>query len=138
MPVKENGEILPRSRFSTFVGHSDLSKCVSPVVHTQFSSGYPVSTDGAHSQEGARMVPADAATCMAILRFLHILRFLQALFVTIFENRVDTYSADPLDYRACKLSLGKYRVLVMMGRNFMEKERSPLFSPLFQAYGRQK
>lgn len=43
-------------------------------------------------RDDARVVPAGAAACVAILRCL------QALFVAIFENRFDTYSADPLDY----------------------------------------
>lgn len=80
------------------MGYSDLSKHVSTVVHIQFSSGFIVSPYGLYNKEDARMVPAEAAACMVILRFLHILRFFQAVFVTIFEDRFDTYSADPLDY----------------------------------------
>lgn len=125
LPVKENGEILSHG-FVAFAGDSDLSKGVSTVAHTRFSPGFPASTDGVHNREGAGMVPASAA-CVAILRFL------QALFVTIFESRFDTYSGNPLDYWACKLSFGKYCVLIMMGRNFMEKERS-LSSPLYSSH----
>lgn len=97
MPVKQKGEIWP-CRFLAFAGYSDLSKHISVVVHTRFSSGFPGSTDGVHNKEDAGTVPADAAAWMAILRRPHILRFLQALFVTIFANRFDTCSADPLDY----------------------------------------
>lgn len=71
--------------------YSELSIRVSTVVHVRFSSGFPVSPDGARTDD-AGAVAADAAACMAILRFL------RALFVAIFENRFDTYSADPLDY----------------------------------------
>lgn len=42
------------------------------------------------------------------------------LFVAIFENRFDTYSADPLDYWAYKLSFRQYCVLVMMDWTFMK------------------
>lgn len=90
--MKQNGEVLPY-HFLAFVGCSDLSK----YVHTWFSSGFTVSTGGVHAED-AGLVPADAATRMAILRFLHILRFCQALLVTIFQNRFNAYSADPLDY----------------------------------------
>lgn len=72
------------------MSYSDLRKHVSVVLRIQFSD-FTVSTDGAHTDDAGE-VPADAATCMAILRFL------RALFVAIFENRFDTYSADPLDY----------------------------------------
>lgn len=64
------------------MSYSDLRKHVSVVLRIQFSD----------FTDDAGEVPADAATCMAILRFL------RALFVAIFENRFDTYSADPLDY----------------------------------------
>ena len=93
--------------------------CSSPLVS--------VLTDGAH-QEDAGVVPAEAAACMAILRFLWV------LFVAIFENRFDTYSADPLDYWACKLSFGKYSVLVVMDRNFLEKLHFCLPFPLYSRH----
>lgn len=61
------------------------------LVPVQLSCAFTVPTDGAKTDH-AGVGPADAAARMAILRFL------RALFVAIFENRFDTYSADPLDY----------------------------------------
>ena len=123
LPVKQNGEVLPYS-FLAFVRYSIY---ISAAVHMQFFSGFTVLTDGAH-QEDAGVVPAEAAACMAILRFLWV------LFVAIFENRFDTYSADPLDYWACKLSFGKYSVLVVMDRNFLEKLHFCLPFPLYSRH----
>lgn len=65
LPVKQNGEVLPYS-FLAFVRYSIY---ISAAVHMQFFSGFTVLTDGAH-QEDAGVVPAEAAACMAILRFL--------------------------------------------------------------------
>lgn len=68
LPVKQNGKVLPYS-FLAFVRYSNLSIHISAAVHVQFSSGFTVLTDGAH-KEDAGVVPAEAAACVAILRFL--------------------------------------------------------------------
>ena len=120
------GSSLPLRLFSS-CGEQGYSIYISAAVHMQFFSGFTVLTDGAH-QEDAGVVPAEAAACMAILRFLWV------LFVAIFENRFDTYSADPLDYWACKLSFGKYSVLVVMDRNFLEKLHFCLPFPLYSRH----